>query len=204
LITSLLFIPINSIWILGAGDKDARDSLEIRRSERFQKGLEEISVFKKHVPHQPRSIRQSSPPPSSTSGRIGSFETFTKGFGRKLMERQGWTEGCGLGKSGEGIKDALQNDGQSSTDKCGLGYYGEPVQYNRKPTRPKPSHAANDHGLDKDGRVVIGTIYDKPTDLDREETNLRSNTHTFIKRYDNRPHSTSKLVINNRTTGHSK
>jgi hypothetical protein len=179
-------------YSVGAGDKDARDSLEIRQSIRLQEGKEEVSVFKKPVP---RSKSRSPSPPSSshsTNGNsIGTFESYTKGIGRKVLQSQGWREGMGLGKSKEGIKEALLNDGQPPKDKRGLGYYGETIEFKGKRLRPKHSHAANDFGLDEDGRVVIGTIYDNPTEVDREETLLRSNTHTFIKRNKN---PTSKLV----------
>lgn len=109
------------------------------------------------------------------------------------MEQQGWKDGMGLGKLKEGIRHALLNEGQPPTDRQGLGFYGEKIQFTRKRYRPKHSNANNDHGLDEDGRVVIGTIYDDPRELDRDETDLRSNTHTHIKRYNFR--SNSKLSV---------
>ena len=47
-----------------------------------------------------------------------------QGVGRRVMEKQGWKEGKGLGSSKEGIKDALNNDGQKPGDKRGLGWEG--------------------------------------------------------------------------------
>ncbi len=44
-----------------------------------------------------------------------------QGVGRKVMERQGWNEGQGIGKHASGMTDALDNEGQTSRDKRGLG-----------------------------------------------------------------------------------
>lgn len=44
-----------------------------------------------------------------------------QGIGRKVMERQGWTEGLGLGSSNSGMTEALDNEGQNPKCKRGLG-----------------------------------------------------------------------------------
>lgn len=57
----------------------------------------------------------------SPSTKIGRFEAHTKGFGRKIMETQGWTEGQGLGSTITGMAEALDNEGQHPRDKRGFG-----------------------------------------------------------------------------------
>lgn len=44
-----------------------------------------------------------------------------QGFGRRLMEKQGWQDGQGLGSSVKGIADAVTNEGQHPKNKKGLG-----------------------------------------------------------------------------------
>ena len=53
--------------------------------------------------------------------KIGKFEDHTLGFGRRLMESQGWTDGLGLGRKADGVPYALDNDGQHPLDKKGFG-----------------------------------------------------------------------------------
>jgi hypothetical protein len=159
--------------------------MEMRRSERFQQGLEDISVFapRKEV----KRARQPSPPApgsSSDSGaKIGSFEKYTRGIGRKILEQHGWQDGQGLGTTIIGMADALGNDGQGPSDRRGLGYYGEKIEF---ASESKKNHrkAFHEYSVEEDGRVVIGTIYDKPEELDISEPLKRRNAPTFIKRYE--------------------
>lgn len=44
-----------------------------------------------------------------------------KGFGRRVMEQQGWKDGDGLGHSQVGISEALENEGQNPHCKRGFG-----------------------------------------------------------------------------------
>ena len=96
----------------------------------------------------------------------------------KVMKKYGWKEGTGLGRSIEGITEALPNEGQHPRDKRGIGFYGEAVEFKRH----KKSHLEEDY--DDEHRVRIGTIYDKPSDLDTPEPALRSNSISYVKRYD--------------------
>ncbi|XP_061452868.1 G patch domain-containing protein 3 [Rhineura floridana] len=123
------------------GDKDARDLVQMRFEQRLRDGLEDGSLL---------------------GQQIGNFEKFTKGIGRKLMERQGWTEGLGLGSSNSGMTEALDNEGQNPRCKRGLGYHGEKLQTFTKPKKPRG-----------DGCPLISTIYDEPHPLDAEEQLLR-------------------------------
>lgn len=45
----------------------------------------------------------------------------SQGFGRKVLEQQGWMEGQGLGSSNSGMAEALDNEGQNPRCKRGLG-----------------------------------------------------------------------------------
>ncbi|XP_004478821.1 G patch domain-containing protein 3 isoform X1 [Dasypus novemcinctus] len=89
------------------GDKDARDSVQMRLEQRLRDGQEDGSVIQRQV---------------------GTFERHTKGIGRKVMEQQGWAEGWGLGSRCSGVPEALDSDGQHPRCKRGLGYHGEKLQ----------------------------------------------------------------------------
>ncbi|XP_054855579.1 G patch domain-containing protein 3 [Eublepharis macularius] len=123
------------------GDKDARDLVQMRFEQRLRDGLEDGSVLGQH---------------------IGTFEKYTKGIGRKVMERQGWTEGLGLGSSNSGMAEALENEGQNPKCKRGLGYHGEKLQTFVKTKRPC-----------RDGPGLISTIYDDPHPVDAREQLFR-------------------------------
>ena len=124
------------------GDKDARDALGMRNAERNYKGKSLGSVFGKSSGNpaagRRRDRRGDDDGPaaggSSHGGKIGKFERHTKGFGRRIMERQGWREGRGLGTAANtGMAEALENDGQA--DRAGLGYHGERITtFVAKPT----------------------------------------------------------------------
>eukprot|EP00062_Callorhinchus_milii_P010183 gi/632954751/ref/XP_007893127.1/ PREDICTED: G patch domain-containing protein 3 [Callorhinchus milii] len=133
----------------GGGDKDSRDYVQMRLEQRLREGLESGSV---------------------QTLRIGSFEKYTKGFGRKEMEKQGWTEGLGLGSSSSGMADALENDGQHPKCKRGLGYHGEKLQ------RYQPAKR-----LRRETSHIISTIYDQPESIDQGDTLLRRQPVTSMK-----------------------
>ncbi|XP_042856097.1 G patch domain-containing protein 3-like [Penaeus japonicus] len=116
----------------GAGDKDAQDSVRMVQSNQLRSGHLTESAFK--VPEDPpkkrkgelaSKQRKKGPTPAP---KIGEFEAHTRGFGRRLMEAQGWEEGKGLGRNSAGLPYALDNDGQHPHDKKGFGYYGEKLQ----------------------------------------------------------------------------
>uniref|UniRef100_K7GGD7 G-patch domain containing 3 n=1 Tax=Pelodiscus sinensis TaxID=13735 RepID=K7GGD7_PELSI len=123
------------------GDKDARDAIQMRLEQRLRDGLEDGSV---------------------SGHQIGTFEKYTKGIGRKVMERQGWMEGLGLGSSNSGMAEALDSDGQHPRCKRGLGYHGEKLQTFSKPKKRR-----------RDGPLLISTVYDEPQPVDRGDQLLR-------------------------------
>ncbi|XP_006975689.1 G patch domain-containing protein 3 [Peromyscus maniculatus bairdii] len=131
------------------GDKDARDSIHMRLEQRLRDGQEDGSVIGRHV---------------------GTFERHTKGIGRKVMERQGWAEGQGLGSRCSGVPEALDGDGQHPRCKRGLGYHGEKLQPFGQLKRPRGT-----------GLGLISTIYDEPLPQDRTESLLRRQPPTSMK-----------------------
>ncbi|NXV04849.1 GPTC3 protein, partial [Cettia cetti] len=131
------------------GDKDARDSVQMWLEQRLRDGLEDGSVSGQH---------------------IGTFERYTKGFGRKVLEQQGWTEGLGLGSSNSGMAEALDNEGQNPRCKRGLGYHGEKLPTFIRKKKPRG-----------DTSVVISTIYDDPEPQDTGDQLLRRQPPTAMK-----------------------
>ncbi|XP_037356944.1 G patch domain-containing protein 3 isoform X2 [Talpa occidentalis] len=131
------------------GDKDARDSVQMRLEQRLRDGREDGSVIERQV---------------------GTFERHTKGIGRKVMERQGWAEGQGLGSQCSGVPEALDSDGQHPRCKRGLGYHGEKLQPFGQLKRPRPT-----------GLGLISTIYDEPLPQDQGESLLRRQPPTSMK-----------------------
>lgn len=53
--------------------------------------------------------------------KIVIFYFLFQGFGRRVMEQQGWKDGDGLGHSRVGISEALENEGQHPHCKRGFG-----------------------------------------------------------------------------------
>ncbi|XP_012606114.2 G patch domain-containing protein 3 isoform X1 [Microcebus murinus] len=131
------------------GDKDARDSVQMRLERRLRDGQEDGSVIR---------------------CQVGTFERHTKGIGRKVMERQGWAEGQGLGSRCSGVPEALDGDGQHPRCKYGLGYHGEKLQPFGQLKRPRGT-----------GLGLISTIYDEPLPQDQRESLLRRQPPTSMK-----------------------
>lgn len=147
----------------GAGDKDARDHVTMRQENRRRDGKEATDRFtaglgKKRKVQTPKEKH-----------KIGKFESHTKGVGRKILEKQGWQEGQGLGSTIKGIAEALENDGQNPRDRKGFGYRGE------KLVRPigKCKRAERE--------VLISTVYDDHSQTDPQDPLLRRGHHYHIK-----------------------
>ncbi|KAM6370807.1 G patch domain-containing protein 3 [Pluvialis apricaria] len=131
------------------GDKDARDSVQMWLEQRLRDGLEDGSV---------------------SGQQIGTFERYTKGFGRKVLEQQGWTEGLGLGSSNSGMAEALDNEGQNPRCKRGLGYHGEKLPTFSRVKKPR-----------RDAPILISTVYDDPDPKDSGDQLLRRQPPTAMK-----------------------
>ncbi|XP_057370301.1 G patch domain-containing protein 3-like [Daphnia carinata] len=148
------------------GDKDARDCAEMRRSTMWRQGNVE-TVFKKPqiLPLRRKSFMEHS------TGRnvVGPFEKHTKGIGRRLMEKQGWRDGLGLGVAQKGIAQPIESDGQKPRERKGLGYFGERLPRFRVANSSKAKC------------VFIATAYDSPADTDPPESLNRRNQPTTMK-----------------------
>ncbi|KAM3936456.1 G patch domain-containing protein 3 [Leptodactylus fuscus] len=142
-------VDMSEYYEPGSGDKDAKDLLKIRLERRRQEGVDR----------------------AGENLEFGRFERYTKGVGRKLMERQGWTDGEGLGSSGAGMPEALENEGQHPKCKYGLGYHGEKLS-TYCPKQKKPKH-------------YISTVYDEPQEDDLGDTLLRRQPSTTLKHRSN-------------------
>ncbi|RUS73382.1 hypothetical protein EGW08_018860, partial [Elysia chlorotica] len=166
----------------GAGDKDIKDFLKIRQEERFRSGYDNTDRFsigiakplRKQDGKTFKEMKSQDPKLSQNQQqtKIGHFEKFSKGVGRRVMERQGWQEGQGLGSSRPGIVSALSADGQSSRNKSGLGY--------KEPLHPTPYPV----GLVRKRRQephLISTVYDNPQDSDPKVPLLRREEPTTLK-----------------------
>ncbi|XP_063810776.1 G patch domain-containing protein 3 [Pseudophryne corroboree] len=138
-------VDMSGYYEHGAGDKDAKDYLKMRLETRRRDGHN--AAEEKHG--------------------LGGFERYTKGVGRKVMESQGWTEGTGLGASGAGMPEALENEGQNPKCRRGLGYHGEKLSTfclgQKKPT------------------YLISTVYDQPREEDMGDTLLRRQKSSAMK-----------------------
>ncbi|XP_062841485.1 G patch domain-containing protein 3 [Trichomycterus rosablanca] len=120
------------------GDMDSRDYVRMRYETRLRAGEEQESCQRK----------------------IGTFERFTKGVGRRVMEKQGWKEGEGLGHSSIGMSEALENEGQHPHCRRGFGYHGEKLSSFQPQKKPRTE-------------FHISTVYDEPKDVDRGDTLYR-------------------------------
>ncbi|XP_056413377.1 G patch domain-containing protein 3 [Hyla sarda] len=142
-------VDMSEYYEPGTGDKDAKDFLKMRLETRRREGLDTA-----------RKKRD-----------LGGFEQHTKGVGRKVMEHQGWTDGEGLGSSGRGMPEALENEGQNPRCKYGFGYHGEKLA-TFCPKQKKQKH-------------YISTVYDEPRVEDLGDTLLRRQPFTTLKHRNN-------------------
>ncbi|XP_056115442.1 G patch domain-containing protein 3 isoform X2 [Rhinichthys klamathensis goyatoka] len=129
------------------GDMDSRDYVRMRSERRLREGLDGLP---------------------GRQQKIGNFERFTKGFGRRVMEKQGWKDGESLGSSQVGITDALESEGQHPNCKRGFGYHGEKLSSFLPLKKPRKE-------------FHISTIYDKPKDIDKGDELLRRQPSTSMK-----------------------
>jgi hypothetical protein len=143
------------------GDKDARDFVRMTRDVRRRKG-EEWGDDDMHA------------------ARIGQFECHTKGIGRKLMTRQGWTDGQGLGSRVQGMAAALDGEGQKPWDKKGFGYRGEKLVHAVSATASSFQSTKRPRRIDPD-LPIISTVYDDARDTDPAERLLRRQEPYHLK-----------------------
>ncbi|XP_032829367.1 G patch domain-containing protein 3 [Petromyzon marinus] len=148
-------VDMSAYYDKDGGDMDARDFVTLREEGRRRRGLDDSAELE---------------------ARIGGFERHTRGFGRRLLERQGWRDGLGLGGSRSGMAQALEGDGQNPKCRHGLGYRGEKLQrFSLVPKRRRRS------GEDDTDAVVISTVYDAPLARDQPSSLLRRRGHGRLK-----------------------
>ena len=131
-----------------AHDKDAVDSVDMRRAEFLHKGKHSDSVFgskRKNEEREPRGRKKRNywtDESDTEDGRIGSFESHSKGVAGRIMAKSGWQTGEGLGVQGrKGTATPVmieEDEGQGPRDKRGIGYYGEKLATFLKPPPKRP------------------------------------------------------------------
>ncbi|XP_068244735.1 G patch domain-containing protein 3-like [Palaemon carinicauda] len=174
----------------GAGDLDAKNSVAMLESNEFRSGTLTKSAFRRPIKqldgsHQNKKkddegkLKRKGP---SAPPEIGRFEAHTRGFGRRLLESQGWTDGVGLGKKGDGLAYALDNDGQRPFDKKGFGYHGEKLEGWGMPSTSasRKSISAKQNQQNQEPTIRISTIFDKPKDVDPPVPHLRTGEPTRL------------------------
>ncbi|KAG7164704.1 G patch domain-containing protein 3-like [Homarus americanus] len=172
----------------GAGDRDAQDSVAMLHSHKLRSGKLSHSAFTKTGCQNERERKLKNTSSSSARSRkigpaapppIGKFEAHTLGFGRRLLEAQGWQDGQGLGKDAVGLPYALDNDGQHPHDKKGFGYYGKKLQgwgqtsatIRQQSQRPQRQQRNDIH---------ISTVFDRPQEEDPPPPTLRTHEPTTL------------------------
>ena len=140
----------------------------MRQSEMWRNGST-VSVFSKPQAHQPEN-RKSGKKTLRKTDIVGPFEQHTRGIGRRLMEKHGWRDGSGLGRSQKGIAKPIESDGQKPKERKGLGYFGEQLP------RFGPGQSTRSKQT-----TTIATIYDRPAETDPPEPLLQRNQPTTMK-----------------------
>jgi len=126
----------------GAGDKSARDQLDMRIQQRRRAGL-------KDGPVKYSDLRRRTKINKRKMNNFGEFEKYSKAYGSKILKKHGWEEGKGLGSWKEGITEPVNLNGRASREaKIGLGYYGDKLDRTVSLQRPAEKE------------VYISTIYD--------------------------------------------
>ncbi|KAK8733040.1 hypothetical protein OTU49_006729, partial [Cherax quadricarinatus] len=175
----------------GAGDRDAQDSVAMLHSDKLRSGNISHSVFKTPRTHDDGKKKMSKNTSSANLKKrigptsppvIGEFEEHTRGFGRRLLEAQGWHDGQGLGKDAKGLPYALDGDGQHPHDKKGFGYYGEKLHGWRTASSTGQQHQSRLPGACKKHQkdVLISTVFDCPSTVDPPAPTLRTREPTTL------------------------
>ncbi|XP_022693282.1 G patch domain-containing protein 3-like [Varroa jacobsoni] len=145
-------IDMSAYYINGAGDKDAKDFISMQHFKRLREGKAD-----------------------DDDNRVGYFEKFTRGFGRRMLERQGWSDGRGVGKSKEGPSEPIESEGQHPRDRSGLGYRGEKLDRRLSVRRNKRERQED----------FFSSIYDEyfaaGEDPGRHDRHARSQEPTLLK-----------------------
>ena len=116
------------------GDQDSRQLVEMSRLDMLRAGagpelFEGDESLSKRVRLNPFHAWPPSKTRSERTTTTGSFERYTRGVGRRVLERCGWREGEPLGlPARSGIREALdESAGKAPRDRAGVGYFGQRV-----------------------------------------------------------------------------
>ena len=135
----------------GSGDKDAQDAASMRHSNSLRSAEIHESAFKRSKGLKARKQQQQ-------PLRQGQFEKHTRGIGRRLLETSGWKDGHGLGKSGQGRPDVVEDRGQQG--RSGLGF------------KEKKTHQMLGEGLRTFDSTTAGGGFVKAGQEDDDEINM--------------------------------
>lgn len=120
---------MSAYYEANGGDRDMQDLMQIRHEELVRSGKSHLANDKYELDAKAainsfkRKIENDK---KEKISHIGSFESYTKGFGRRILENQGWKEGKAVGmEKRSGLKEALDaSDGKMPFDRTGFGYNG--------------------------------------------------------------------------------
>lgn len=121
----------------GTGDKDAQDAASMRRSDALRSAQGCESAFKE---------------------KRGLFEKHTRGIGRRLLEKSGWTDGQGIGKA-KGRPDVVDSRGQQG--RFGLGFKPDKCDMAFSKRQPIPRPRSEKDIEEEEDVIRITTIYDR-------------------------------------------
>ncbi|CAD5121353.1 unnamed protein product [Dimorphilus gyrociliatus] len=125
-----------------------------------------------------------------SDGPESAFAKHRQTFPKRMLSKQGWSEGQGLGKNNQGISEALSADGQRN--RRGLGYYGEKVIWKDNITKPsdKPKKLKRNPET-----ILIASAYDNLSELDKNPEGDERASHLQMKYRDGvRFPKTPKLI----------
>ncbi|CAB4064740.1 unnamed protein product [Lepeophtheirus salmonis] len=150
--SGLVFHTDASYWKEVDSDSKEADDWDVDMSRydgcQGDKDSEDYSSMRNYYKRSKAKYRSSQD--SVFESKIGVFEKHTKGFGKKMMRRQGWKDGDGLGSTkNKGIKVPINNNGQ--IHRFGLGYKESALLPFMKLSKRK-----------KTNNCIISTVYDDP------------------------------------------
>ena len=149
-------VDMEGYEVEGRGDLDNRAAIDMQCNDDLQEGRISGSAFKRRPKKMKRTGKE-----ASASATIGSFESHTLGVGRRLMERQGWKDGSGLGSKLAGISRPVEASG--NLGRSGLGFKGDSTLVFGQKSSAK-QHSCKDSAT-KSGRTFhISTVFDAKSD----------------------------------------
>ena len=148
-------VDMEGYEVEGRGDLDNREAIDMQRNDDLREARISGSAFKR----RPKKKKKTGKEASAT---IGGFESHTLGVGRRLMEKQGWRDGAGLGSKLAGISRPVEATG--SLGRSGLGFKGDAAVVFGPKSSSSKQHSCKDSAT-KSGRTFhISTVFDEKND----------------------------------------